>query len=343
MNCHIIMTPFSGVGLHGGFRGEKWFKHRIDIFKKYTLQSLAHQTNKEFIHWISFRSEEREHPLVKELAKYLKTIKGYNFIFTFNGLMYWDDKFNNYNFKVRIRNLLMMLWDCYIYREFKNPIKLLKNTWEDKNKTLLSRITVSLDELRSSIGMDYEWVYLTRIDSDDMFNINVVNLIQSQTPEENKALVFDKGYIYNHITGQLGEWNPPTNPPFHTIIFPASTFFNPEKYLEYYKDFKSHEDITRVFNCMTLDMYKYCVSFHGKHISTAWESPVPKKLYHKIKYGKYSPFKHEVKGYCYTTSGKNISTHWESRLRKKRNTMIGKEFDDKIDILKDFGIKYGNE
>ena len=150
--------------------------------------------------------------------------------------------------------------------------------------------------------------------------------------------------IYNVETGQLATWNPPTNPPFHTIIFPAPYFWNPTLYLGYYKDFKSHEDIPRVFNAVTLDMNRYMVSYHGKHISTAYESPLIKKAYHKMKYGRSQPFKGkeiESRGYLYSVSGKNISTRWRARTTKTINPMIGAEFTNELtkeQILKDFGI-----
>ena len=333
MNYHLIYTPFVGVGLHGGMRGQKWLAHRIEIFKSYTLKSLLNQTSRDFLHWMSFRPQERNNPLIQGLRFYLESIN-YKFIFTFDGLMYWDDKFTKYNLKAILRNFLMMAWDCYIYKELKNPLTLFRMSWENKNKTLLRRLSFSLSELSNSIGEEFEWVYLTRIDSDDMFHKDAVELIQKQEPKERKALTFDQGYILNIQTGQLAEWKPPTNSPFHTIIFPSETFFNPQRHLEYYGSFKSHEDIPKVFNCEMLDMNKYCVSFHGKHISTAWSYPLPKKLYHLAKYGTMEPFK----GYMYTVSGRNISTHWQSRARKVKNPMIGKDLSDKSDILRDFGI-----
>jgi hypothetical protein len=324
---HIVYVPFTGVGLHGGFRGNEWYKHRIEIFKKFTLKSLLNQSNKKFILWISFREQEQNNPHTIELAHYLKKV-GMSYVFTFNGLMYWDDKFTNYNLKTMVRNVTMMLWDAWNYKEW--PKGILKNVWENKNKTLKSRLDKSLLVLDNVVkGADI--VYLTRIDSDDMFHRLSIDLIQKQHPTQSEAFVFDKGYIYNVKTGQLADWNPPTNPPFHTIIFLADVFFNSEKHLAHYKDFKTHEDIPRVFKSETLDMGRFCVSYHGKHISTGWDSPLPKRVYHKLKYGK---------GYCYTTSGRNISTHWESRTRKVKNFMIGKEYEgeEKSLILKEFGL-----
>ena len=330
---HLCYSPFTGVGLHGGFRGNKWYKHRIDIFKKYTLQSFLNQSNKNFVHWFSFRIDEKENPLTKELFNYLISIK-YPCIFTFDNLMYWDDKFTKYNLKTAFRNLLMMLWDCWIYKEFKSPGELFVEMWENKNKTLLERLTHSLEKMKGIIiGWNkFKWVYLTRIDSDDMFHKDTIKLIKKQNPLESEALVFDKGYIYNTKTGQLADWNPPTNPPFHTLIFPGEVFFNPIQHLKYYKDFKTHEDIPRIFKCKTLDEKDYMVSFHGKHISTGWNSPLPRRIYQQMKY--------KPKGYCCTTSGKNTSTHWHSRTRHIKNFMIGKEYEGekKQLILKDFGI-----
>lgn len=329
MNLHLIYIPFSGVGLHGGFRGDKWFRHRVDIFKRFTLKSLANQTSKNFAIWCSFRPEEATNPLIDELAKAIGET-GLKYVFTFNGLMYHDDKFSTYTLKTKLRNLLQMIWDGYNTGEWKSPREMWRYTWENKNTSLLARLTASIGELTRVFSSRYEWVYLTRIDSDDMFHKNVVELIQTHQPAYKKALVFDKGYMYNVMTGQLGEWLPPTNPPFHTIVFPGYAFFTPYLHKEYYGAFRSHEDITKEFNSVTLDMHKYCVTFHNKHISTSWDVPVPKRLYQRIKYG-----------YCYTTSGRNISTHWQSRLRKKKNFMIGEEITDPTDkaaILSDFGI-----
>lgn len=328
MNAHIIAIPMTSVGLHGGFRGNVWYKHRIEVFKNYTLKSLANQTNKDFFIWMWFRPEEKDNPLTQEIARAIEVV-GLKYIFTFDGLMYYDDKFTDYTVKTKIRNLLMMVWDMWKYKEWKSPRELWRHTWENKNETLLSRLDLSLRQMEKEITTDYHWVYMTRIDSDDMFHEEVVNLIQSQQPAKKKALVFDKGFIYNIITGQLGTWEPKTNPPFYTIIFPVNVFFAPWKHVNYYGSFTTHEDIPQVFDCTTLDMDKYMVTFHSKHISTAWDQDIIRRARDK------------VRGYCYTTSGRNISTHWQSHARKVKNSMIGKEITDyttKKQILQDFGI-----
>lgn len=332
MKKHLIYIPFTSVGLRGGYRGDKWFAHRINIFKQLTLKSLMNQSNKDFVVWCSFRPEEKNNPLTREIGRALIE-SGLKFVFTFDGLMYFDDKFDQFGIKTMAKNFVRMLWDMWYYKEWKNPLTILKYTWENKNATLPKRLAKSLDVLLRELGTDADWVYMTRLDSDDMFHREAVNLIQSQEPGLNRSLVFTDGYIYNAQTGQVAEWNPPTNPPFHTITFPVSSFFDPKEHLRYYGSFKTHEDAVTAFNPVYLDMNRYMVSYHGKHISTDWNSPLPKRIHHALKY--------KPKGYCYSVSGRNISTQWESRTRHVQNAMIGKEFfgEEKEAIKRDFGIK----
>lgn len=327
---HVLYVPFTGVGLHGGWRGHGWYKHRIEIFKHYTLKSLLNQSNKSFVLWLSFRPEEENNPLTGEIADAIKAT-GLKFVFTFDGLMYWDDKFTHYTFVTKVRNLLMMLWDCWHYKEWKSPTELWKYTWENKNKSLLTRLTCSLSVVAKVVG-NVPWVYLTRIDSDDMFQRETIALLQSWQPAYHRALVFREGYILNTLTGQVAEWNPPTNPPFHTIIFPKGVFLDPQSHRAYYGDFRTHEDIPRVFDSEVVDVKNYMVLFHKKHISTGWESPLPRRMYQQWKYG--------PRGYLYTVSGRNISTRWRSRTGNVKNFMIGKEFfgEEKQKILQDFGL-----
>lgn len=332
MNAHIIAIPFTGVGVGGGFKSQRWFEHRVDIFKNYTLKSLANQTNKDFMLWLWFRPEETNNPLMPEIIRMLDD-SGLNYCISFDGLLYHDDKFTHQNLKTKLRNFAKMVWDGYSEKDLKPLSQLWKYTWEEKNKTLPDRLAHALEILRRGIRDDYDWIYLTRIDSDDMFHKEAVNLIQSRKPGYRKALVMDKGYMYNTVTTQLAEWLPPTNPPFHTIIFPANLFFDPREHLSYYGTFKSHEDIPHVFQAETLDLYKYCVTAHGKdHISTAWDVPLAKRVYQAYKYSR---------PYCYTTGNRNISTHWQSRTTKKKNMMLGTEYTDpdiKREILACFGI-----
>lgn len=266
---HIVYSPFTGVGLKNGYRGGEWFRERIEIFKKYTLPSLLNQSNKNFIHWMSFRSQERNHPLVKELADYLSKLP-YSFIMTFDGLMYHDDKFG-------LKNLPMNA--ARVIRDWKRNkrVKLseLKELINDKNKTLPQRLQSSLSVVKSALeGKQFDMIYLTRIDTDDMLHREALAEMQGIESFEG-SLVYRDGYIYNDLTKELAEWRPLTNPPFHTIMFLKEVFFDPRKHLEYMKGFQSHEDIPNLFKYYNLSNGKYCVTVHNprNHISTVWSHP----------------------------------------------------------------------
>jgi len=308
---HLIQVPFVGVGIRP-YRGDDWYRHRVNIFKKYTLNSLLNQTNRQFILWLSFIPELKNHPVTIELKQFLKE-KGVIAFMTFDGLMYHDDKFNK-GFKEKLMNLARLIRMAYdspkpvhtigslikLILTNKPPLgfgwkQALKTLFEDKNGTLKDRLNLSLKHIKDNLKTgQFEWVYVTRIDSDDMFHQDFVTDVQLFPPFPG-ALTCRDGYVYNSNTGQLSEWNPKTSPPFHTIIFSKENFFDSARYIQYFKGFRSHEDIPNVFNSQNIKGRKYCVLIHKQHISTIWEHP------------------------------------WK-----------GKEVEDKKDILNEFGIGSGH-
>ena len=70
---HLIYVPFTGLGLKGGYRGDTWLKNRINIFQKFTLVSLLHQSNRDFVLWVQWRPEDELNPLVMQLKKTLNS------------------------------------------------------------------------------------------------------------------------------------------------------------------------------------------------------------------------------------------------------------------------------
>lgn len=236
----ILMTPFTGLGLFKGYRGDKWLKNRIRIFKQFVLPSLLNQSKKEFINWITWRPEEKENPIVQEFMTYLDKIDGLRFIHTFHGLCFWDDKYDDITAKQR----------------------------------LMSALDKSIPELEQYIGS--EWVALTIQPSDDMYISDMVERIQKEKPEYNKAIGYTKGYVMDISTKEVGEWTPPfpkSCPPFYTIFMPSKTFLSPRLHLEYYKDYKSHEDIPRVFDFKPIHERGFMVGTHGDNISTVFAHP----------------------------------------------------------------------
>jgi len=331
--ANIVYTPATGVGLHGGFRGNKWLEERIEIFKNYTLKSLLNQEAKGFLHWFSFREEERNNPLVIGLDEYLKEIK-YPHIFTFYGLMYHDDKFTKFTLKTIIRNLSMMIWDCIRYKQIKNPFEILRHSFSNKNKNLLQRLDKALMEVKMMIP-PVDWIYLTRIDSDDMFHKDALKLIQGVLPQDKRAAIFEKGFILNKQTGQVAEWNPTTCPPFWTIIFRYSTFFNPVDHLRYYGDYQSHESIPHLFQCVKLPDEKYLYLTHGKNISTYYYTNQYMVLSGHNQIGSHWNL-NKLRTWWLMKKNPNI----DPNIKRGIHPFIGREFfgEEKGKILKDFGL-----
>lgn len=58
---------------------KEWLANRIEIFMKYTLQSLIHQTNQDFLTLIQYEDESRE-IVSKELDKYKKLPENIRFV-----------------------------------------------------------------------------------------------------------------------------------------------------------------------------------------------------------------------------------------------------------------------
>jgi hypothetical protein len=268
---NVIYIPFTGVGIPG-YGGDMWLHERILLFLDYTLQSLKHQTIKDFYLWLSFRPEEKGSVYIEALDHALKT-SGVKFVMTFDGLMYHDDKFGG-SFTHRLKNVARVIrraWKAHDWSILKVAHQVFFNT---KNKTLKQRLSRSLKKIRKILPSTKK-VYLSRIDSDDMFSQDYLSQVRNLGKKIGTALVVKNGYIYNQSTKELAIWKPQTNPPFHTIIFRNFDFFRRNAHYDIIKDYKSHEDVTKIFTHRFLKDGSYCVLTHSPklHISTTWNHP----------------------------------------------------------------------
>lgn len=229
----IVSIPFTGLGLFNGYRGDEWFKRRIELFHKYTLHSLKKQTNQNFIIWCQFRPEERDNPLLQKL---IDSRIGCNieYVFTFGGICIWDDR------------------------------------KENEEQGLLNRLKITLPGLEKIVGK--EDVKLINLASDDMYSDEVVESVFNAPFAPRTALTHQLGYIYS-TDDRLAEWNPTTNPPFYTLMYTNEDFLNPEKHYKFLEGFHSHEDIVKVFNPVRMPDRRYMVLVHNANISTQWSHP----------------------------------------------------------------------
>lgn len=236
----LCYTPFTGLGLYGGFRGNRWLRNRIKIFKQFVIPSLQNQTDRDFIHWISWRKEEKNNPYVMELYQYMKQIPNYNVVFTYGGVCFWDDKFPD----------------------------------DEAHDRLYQSLKSNLVGLMDVVG-DVENVMMLLVPSDDLYEGHVVQGIKTffdRFPDY-QAVTFDKGYICNYNTKRVLEYNPNTNPPFFCIRFPKNVFFDPMKHINYTGPYKSHEYVGDKLKLGHFKERGFMVGTHGENISTHFNHP----------------------------------------------------------------------
>ena len=252
--CHIYFIPFTGLGLHNGFRGNTWLKNRIKIFNEFVLPSLLAQDN-DFYTWFQWRAEEKTNPIVQAFQETLKGIEGLKPIHTFGGITMWDDKHDD----------------------------------KTASQRLIKSLEISLPELKEIVG-DNEYVLLTLQPSDDMYLCDTAlrlketfTALLEKDPDTKKAVGYKKGYIINYATKEIAEYNTTewkndgkstfhtdTTPPFFTILFSAEEFLSPVKHYDHIGPYKSHEYIIDYLDYTELEGRGFVVGCHGENISTTY-------------------------------------------------------------------------
>ena len=237
MIIHFLYTPFTGLGLRGGYRGDNWLKNRIRVFKEYVLPSLMNQSKREFTLWISWRPEEKDNPIVQDFMRSLEGMRGLAVIHTFHGLCFYDDMYDHSTAKERLK----------------------------------ANLKATLPELREAVGAA-EKVLMTIQPSDDMYLSHAVDEIQYQSVDC-KSMAFEEGYLINYATKEMAEYNPTTIPPFSTVVFTPKTFLDYKLHYEHTKEYKSHEDLPKLKPYKTIQGRGFVVGTHGANISTTWNIP----------------------------------------------------------------------
>lgn len=237
---HFMYVPFTGLGLYGGFRGNRWLRNRIKVFTQFVVPSLQAQTSQNFTIWVSWRREEKNNKQVRALEKHLERIFGADRVaFTYGGCCFWDDKYPD----------------------------------DQAHERLIESLHRNLGEIIDYVG-DHEKVLMTIQPSDDCYHKGMVEEIQSNL-SSNKidAVGYTKGYMINYFTGQVVEYNPETNPPFFTIKFDKATFIDPLKHAKHTGPYKSHEYVGDHLMYRKIDKRGFMVGTHQDNISTVFDHP----------------------------------------------------------------------
>lgn len=254
--CHLYQIPFTGLGLHNGYRGDHWLKNRLEIFKEYVLPSLLNQGSRDFYAWFCWRPEEKENPIVKEFQQTLNKVEDFYSVHTFGGIPFWDDKYDD----------------------------------KTASERLMRTLEISLPALKNHVG-DLPYVLVTIQPSDDMYLGNApqqlkakfTELLEKDPKNTKQAVGWKKGNIMNYWTKEIAEYNTTswttdkvstyhtdTIPPFFTLLFSGEEFLDPVKHFNHLGPYKSHEFIGDHFVYNALEGRGFIVGCHGENISTTF-------------------------------------------------------------------------
>jgi len=155
------------------------------------------------------------------------------------------------------------------------PVKFQEKIKEILSKSGLTYIfrvaeTTTLAESLKEYANDYDIVYSTRIDSDDMLHKDAIAEIQTHAFAMRQALLFQKGYCYDCRNNKLRHYFMPS-PPFSTIMYPMAIYLDEEKQQEY-RNFKSHDRLVHSMPYIILSENKFIVNVHGTNRITTFEN-----------------------------------------------------------------------
>ena len=251
MNKVLVAVPFTGLGLYGGFRGNRWLRNRIAVFERFVIPSLLAQTDRDFILWVQWRREEQENPYVLELYERLKALPNFKVVFTYTGIALFDDKYET----------------------------------EIARQRLYDSIRGAAPELMEVVG-ECKDIYMLIQPSDDLYDrFTIESIRKAFETTDAEAMVFTKGFLCNYQTMEVLEYNPETIPPFAAIRFPRATFFDPVKFIQYLglkrdvgkylkgTPYPSHEYLADCLKTGVFEGRGFLVGCHGENISTHFNHP----------------------------------------------------------------------
>lgn len=140
--------------------------------------------------------------------------------------------------------------------------------WNRKNG-IFTMVTVDKDhnptEMVRSWAKDADYVYVTRLDSDDLYAPDALQIANDCRPKVPKARcveasMFRRGYMHDVRTKELGVYHG-SSTPFHTMMFPVEDFTDLERYKA--ADYGDHSVVNSRYQTQVLPDWKFTVLVHG--------------------------------------------------------------------------------
>lgn len=114
-----------------------------------------------------------------------------------------------------------------------------------------------------------QYVYDTRIDTDDLFHKEVIDEIQKYDFDWRRALVFQKGFCYNCVENKLQHYEA-FSPPNATLMHPKEIYIDIPKRTEYNAGLCSHDQVFGLFNSIIMSENKYMILVHSNNQDTIY-------------------------------------------------------------------------
>jgi len=177
--------------------------------------------------------------MLKELSEYLTGL-GIKNVFTFSGVCFWDDKYED----------------------------------SVAHERLISAVHGSMGELINVMG-EADTILMSIQPSDDVYHTDFVRETKEYFTKNPSMDVYGykKGYVMDYINRRLCEWNPKTTPPFYTIKFDRKVFTDPFQHIKFTGPYKSHEYVKDNMRAHYEDKRGFLVGTHGENISTIFNHP----------------------------------------------------------------------
>lgn len=118
--------------------------------------------------------------------------------------------------------------------------------------------------LREQIG-DCDYVYITRVDSDDLYSPDALQIVHDTLPQElgrTEASMFRRGYLHDVRTGETGTYHG-SSTPFHTMMVPREVFCDPVRYKAL--DYGDHSLVNSCYPTTVLPDWRFAVLVHGRN------------------------------------------------------------------------------
>lgn len=161
------------------------------------------------------------------------------------------------------------LWiNCDPGMEWPSMIERLKPILQD---ACMSSI-ITFGDYSLPVGLHRcDYVYVTRLDSDDLLASNAMEAVASLYPKEPfcvpEAGIFKRGYMHDVRTGELSVYDNPSSP-FHTLMIPWRHWSDPVLYRSLWDKVGDHSRVNDALPSQALPHWRFTVLVHGDNFIT---------------------------------------------------------------------------